>query len=68
MENQKQAIEILIQAVSIAQSKGSFTLSDARVVSNAVDFLQNELKVQEEVSGVVKEKEDIEKTKKDGKK
>jgi len=34
--NQSQAVNVLIQAVRIAQSKGAFTLDDAELVSKAI--------------------------------
>ena len=34
--NQQQALNILVQAVRIAQSKGAFTLEDAELVSRAI--------------------------------
>jgi hypothetical protein len=34
--NQAQAIDVLIQAVRLAQAKGAFTLEDAELVSRAI--------------------------------
>lgn len=34
--NQSQAVNVLIQAARIAQSKGAFTLEDAELVSKAI--------------------------------
>jgi hypothetical protein len=34
--NQQQALNILVQAARIAQSKGAFTLEDAELVSKAI--------------------------------
>ena len=34
--SQEQALSVLIQAVRIAQSKGAYTLEDAKVVAEAV--------------------------------
>jgi hypothetical protein len=39
LQNEKQAINVLIQAAVIAQSKGAFTLTDAELVSQAIKFL-----------------------------
>lgn len=35
--NQNQALEVLIKAVAIGQSKGSFTLAEAKIVAEAVE-------------------------------
>ena len=37
--NQSQAVNVLIQAVRIAQSKGAFTLEDASMVASAIKTL-----------------------------
>lgn len=34
-----EALEILLKAVNVAQSKGAYSLADARVVADAVDAL-----------------------------
>jgi hypothetical protein len=34
--NQDQALSVLIQAARVAQSKGAFTLEDAKVIAEAV--------------------------------
>jgi hypothetical protein len=35
----RQAIDVMIQALNIAQSKGVFTFKDASVISNAIDVM-----------------------------
>ena len=41
--NQAQAVNVLIQAARIAQSKGAFTLDDAALVAQAIKiFVPNE--------------------------
>ena len=37
--NQEKAIQILIQGCLVAQSKGAFTLDDAVLVKEAIEFL-----------------------------
>ena len=37
---QKQALDILIKAIKIAQSKGAFELDDAVIIGNAKNVLQ----------------------------
>ena len=44
--NQSQAVNVLIQAVRIAQSKGAFTLEDAELVARAIKIF-----IPEEVAG-----------------
>ncbi len=34
--NQEQALSVLIQAARVAQSKGAFTLEDAKVIAEAI--------------------------------
>lgn len=34
--NQDQALSVLIQAARVAQSKGAFTLEDAKVIAEAI--------------------------------
>ena len=35
----EQALQIVLQAVEVAQQKGSFTLKDAKVIATAVEVL-----------------------------
>lgn len=35
----RQAIDVMIQALEIAQSKGAYTFSDASVINNAINVL-----------------------------
>jgi len=44
--NQSQAVNVLIQAARIAQSKGAFTLEDAELVARAIKVF-----IPEEVAG-----------------
>ena len=44
--NQAQAIDVLIQAVRLAQAKGAFTLEDAELVSRAIKVFIPEKKVE----------------------
>ncbi len=39
IENVQQAVSVLIQAAQVAQSKGVFTLSESRIIADAIDFL-----------------------------
>ena len=36
--NQREALQILINAVSVAQKRGAFSLKEAALLSNCVDF------------------------------
>lgn len=38
--NQQQALEILVKAVEIAQSKGAYSLDDAAVLKTAIDVFR----------------------------
>jgi gamma-glutamyltranspeptidase len=44
--NQAQAIDVLIQAVRLAQAKGAFTLEDAELVSRAIKVFIPEKQVE----------------------
>jgi hypothetical protein len=44
--NQAQAIDVLIQAVRLAQAKGAFTLDDAELVSRAIKVFIPEKQVE----------------------
>ena len=37
---QNEALQVLIQAVQVAQQKGAFTLQDAKVLAEAVEVFQ----------------------------
>lgn len=37
--NQEQALQILVQAVQVGQSKGAFNLNDAALIAQAVSLL-----------------------------
>jgi len=63
MENKtdtQKALEVLIQAVQIAQQKGAYTLQDARLIAEAVEvFVPKQDKVETKVE-VEEETEDEE--------
>ena len=40
--NGQQALNVLIQAVRIAQGKGAYTIEDAELISRAINFLFGE--------------------------
>ncbi len=44
--NQAQAIDVLIQAVRLAQAKGAFTIEDAELVSRAIKVFIPEKQVE----------------------
>lgn len=50
---QNQALQVLISAVNIAQSKGAFTLQEAKVISDAIEVFTKkpEPKVEEPPKG-----------------
>lgn len=53
--NQDQALSVLIQAARVAQSKGAFTLEDAKVIAEAIAVFvpaqaQGEAEAQPEVT------------------
>jgi len=48
--NLGQAINILVQVATLAQSKGILTLNEAAIVKESIDFI-NELQTQETVTG-----------------
>lgn len=49
VENISQAVGILIEAVEAAQRVGAFTLQDAKLIAEAVDYIKlNSSKKQEE--------------------
>jgi hypothetical protein len=48
--NQDQALSVLIQAARVAQSKGAFTLEDAKVIAEAIAvFVPAQAEAQAEV-------------------
>jgi hypothetical protein len=44
---QEEAVQVLVNAVAVAQNKGAFTLGDAKVVIEALQILRPELFVQQ---------------------
>jgi hypothetical protein len=56
--NQNKALEVLIAAVEVAQTKGAFTLKDARVICQAIDCFSpenNPVEAKEGVTEVTKD-------------
>ena len=52
--NQQQAINVLIQGVRVAQTKGAFTLEDAELLAKAIRvFIPNEPRPQDEADPAV---------------
>jgi len=43
----EEAVQVLVNAVAVAQNKGAFTLGDAKVVIEALQIVKPELFVQE---------------------
>jgi hypothetical protein len=44
---QEEAVQVLVNAVAVAQNKGAFTLGDAKVVIEALQILRPELFIQQ---------------------
>jgi hypothetical protein len=44
---QEEAVQILVNAVAVAQNKGAFTLGDAKVVIEALQIVKPELFIQQ---------------------
>lgn len=59
---QGQAVNVLIQAARIAQSKGSYTLEDAELVSRAIKVFVPEGTSQEPLNQEQSEKSESQKT------
>jgi hypothetical protein len=45
--NYEEAVQVLVNAVAVAQNKGAFTLGDAKVVIDALQIVKPELFVQQ---------------------
>jgi hypothetical protein len=43
----EEAVQVLVNAVAVAQNKGAFTLGDAKVVIDALQIVKPELFVQQ---------------------
>lgn len=56
---QAQAINVLIQAVRIAQSKGAYTLEDAELVAKAIRLFVPANQTQDGVDPVVNQESDV---------
>jgi len=60
VETIKEAVNVLIQAAEMAQSKGIFNLADARLVADAIDILTNKPEtVKEEIHQPVNDENKI---------
>ncbi len=58
--NQDQALSVLIQAARVAQSKGAFTLEDAKVIAEAIAvFVPAQAEAQPETQNEVTELEPV---------
>jgi hypothetical protein len=57
--NQSQAVNVLIQAARIAQSKGAFTLEDAELVSKAIKVFTPASSQEDGVDPVVNQTEHV---------
>ena len=51
----EQALNVLLQAVDIAQGKGAYNLADAKQIIMAIDTLGQPIKVEEEKEEKVEE-------------
>lgn len=47
VENLNQAINVLVQGVQLAQSKGVYSFNDSFAIKSALDFLESESKTNE---------------------
>lgn len=56
---QAQAINVLIQAARIAQSKGAYTLEDAELVAKAIRVFVPTTQAQEDVDPVINQESDV---------
>jgi len=45
--NYEEAVQVLVNAIAVAQNKGAFTLGDAKVVIDALQIVKPELFVQQ---------------------
>lgn len=45
--NYEEAVQVLVNAVAVAQNKGAFTLGDAKVVIDALQIVKPELFAQQ---------------------
>ena len=59
VETIKEAVNVLIQAAEMAQSKGIFNLADARLVADAIDILTSK---HETIKEDIKEQDNVETT------
>jgi len=48
----EEAVQVLVNAVAVAQNKGAYTLGDAKVVIEALQIVKPELFVKQEEQGV----------------
>jgi hypothetical protein len=56
---QAQAVNVLIQAVRIAQAKGAYTLEDAELVAKAIRVFVPTNQTQEGVDPVINQESDV---------
>lgn len=56
---QAQAVNVLIQAVRIAQSKGAYTLEDAELVAKAIRVFVPTSQTQEDVDPVINQEPEV---------